>query len=246
MNHSQKVKDELDHGEWQGIMACSGGLKEEGCRRILLAVYGPIYVLLEEPMDLSNSMFSLLLLSSVFLSDCTMFRVWRAWSTAHGPNHGGHPSKAFPSHEEDSMSHYRGILDASPFNWGDQYMAETPILIEVFIVIMEIDLLQEFEILMGFPLIPNPFWSVHILLACDIQAKIQTAQGIREAMDTIRRGQQESAAGFHLLEKITQNLSGNPDAGPSNLGQTLANSPASTMQPPQEEHPPNLPSEAGS
>ena len=124
-----------------------------------MAVYGPIYVLLEEPMDLSNSMFSLLLLSSVFLSDCTMFRVWRARSTAHGPNHGGHPSKAFPSHEEDSMSHYKGILDAAPFSWGDQYMVETPTAIEAFIAILEIDLLREYEALMGRPLLSNPFWT---------------------------------------------------------------------------------------
>ena len=46
-----------------------------------------------------------------------------------------------------------------------------PMMVEAFIAIMEIDLLQEFEMLMGCPLIPNSFWSVHILLACDIQAK---------------------------------------------------------------------------
>ena len=73
------------------------------------------------------------------------------------------------------MSHYKGILDAAPFSWGDQYMAKTPIAIEGFIVIMDIDLLQELEMLMGCPLIPNPFWLERILLARDIQGKIQIA-----------------------------------------------------------------------
>ena len=95
-----------------------------------------------------------------------------------------------------------GMLDAAPFNSGDQYMAETPTIVEAFIAIREIDLLREFETIMGCPLIPSPFWSARILLTRDIQAKIQTTHGIREVMDTIRRGQQESAAGFCLLEQI--------------------------------------------
>ena len=125
-------------------------------------------------------------------------------------------------------------------------MSEMPTAVEEFIAIMEIDLLREFEMIMGCPLIPNPFCSARILLACDIQDKIQMAQGIREAMDTIHRGQQESAAGFRLLEQIAQNQLANPDARPSNPGQTPANFPASAMQPPQKEHPPNLSSEDGS
>ena len=127
------------------------------------------------------------------------------------------------------MPQDKGIPNADPFNWGDQYMSETPTAVEVFIAIMEIDLLREFEMLMGYPLIPNIFCSTHILLSHDIQAKIQTTQGIRDAMDTIRRGQQESVAGFCLLEQIAQNLLANPDARPSNPGQTPANSPASAM-----------------
>ena len=70
-------------------------------------------------------------------------------------------------------------------------MSEIPTMVEAFIAIMEIDLLREFEMLMGCPLIPISFWSARILLARDIQAKIQTAHGIREVMDTICRGQQE-------------------------------------------------------
>ena len=95
-----------------------------------------------------------------------------------------------------------GVPDATPFNWGDRYMAETPTTVEAFIAIREIDLLHEFETIMGCTLIPSLFWSVQILLARDIQAKIQTAHGILEAMETIRRGQQESVAGFRLLEQI--------------------------------------------
>ena len=87
------------------------------------------------------------------------------------------------------MPQDRGISNVDPFNWGDQYMSETTMAVKAFIAIMEIDLLREFETLMGCPLIPNPFWSACILLSYDIQAKIQMAQGVREAMDTIRRGQ---------------------------------------------------------
>ena len=61
--------------------------------------------------------------------------------------------------------------------------------VDAYIAIMEIDLLREFEAIMGCPLVPKPFWYARILLARDIQAKIQTAQGIRRALDSIRRGQ---------------------------------------------------------
>ena len=71
-------------------------------------------------------------------------------------------------------------------------MAETPTAIEAFIAILEIDLLREFETLMGRPFLSNPFWTTLILLAWDIQAKIRTTQGIRDALDIIHRGQQES------------------------------------------------------
>ena len=57
-------------------------------------------------------------------------------------------------------------------------MAETPTAIEAFIAIKEIHILREFEDLMGRPLMINPFWTVRILLARDIQAKVQIAQGI--------------------------------------------------------------------
>ena len=65
-------------------------------------------------------------------------------------------------------------------------------------------------------------------------------------METIRRGQQESVAGFHLIEQIAQNLLVNPGAQSSNLENTLTNSLASAMQLPQEDLPHNPPSEAGS
>ena len=113
------MKDELDRGEWQGIMASSGGVKEESCKRISLASEGPIYVPPEESMDLSKFLFSFMLLSSVFLSDCIMPRLWRARSRACNPNCGGNPREDFPSVMEDSMSHDRGSPDATPFNWGD-------------------------------------------------------------------------------------------------------------------------------
>ena len=90
---------------------------------------------------------------------------------------------------------------------------------------------------MGCPLLPNPFWTAHILPARDIQGKIQAAQGIRDALDIIRREQQERAAGFRLLEQITQNMLSNPGPESSNLGTTPANSPATDMPPPREDRP---------
>ena len=122
---------------------------------------------------------------------------------------------------------------SAPFNWGDQYLSETHPAVDACIAIMEIDLLREFETIMGCPLVPNPFWSTRILLARDIQAKIQTAQGIREAMETIRRGKQESVTIFRLLDQIAQNMLANLEAAPENLGVTPVNSP--TMQPLREE-----------
>ena len=56
-------------------------------------------------------------------------------------------------------------LIVEPFNWGDEYMAEMPMAIEEFITILEIDLLWEFEAMMGHPLLLNPFWTARILLA---------------------------------------------------------------------------------
>ena len=54
-------------------------------------------------------------------------------------------------------------------------MAKTSTTIEAYIAIKEIDLLREYEALMDHPLNINPFWTTRILLAHDIQAKIQMA-----------------------------------------------------------------------
>ena len=89
-----------------------------------------------------------------------------------------------------------------PFSWGDQVMAEIPTAIKAFIAILKIDLLQEYAALMGWHLLSNPFWTARILLAQDIQAKIQIAQGIRDSVDIIHSGQQESFVGFIFLERI--------------------------------------------
>ena len=85
-----------------------------------------------------------------------------------------------------------------------------------------------------------------ILLDRDIQAKILTAQGIHDAMEIIRRGQQESAAAFRLMEQLAQNMLVNPGAESPNLGNTPANSLASTMPPPWEDQSHNPCTEAGS
>ena len=156
-NHLEKVRDWLECGEWKGIMAGSRGVKEDGCRRKTSSSDGPIYWNSQESKDLFKFMFILLLLPIGFSCDCTIPRLCRARARARGPNWGGNPSDASPSGEEDSTPHDRGIPTAAPFNWGDQYMAETPTAIEAFIAIMEIDLLRDFEALMGCPLLSNPF-----------------------------------------------------------------------------------------
>ena len=46
------------------------------------------------------------------------------------------------------------------FNWGDQYMAETPMAIKAYIAMKELDLLREYETLLGWPLALNPFYIV--------------------------------------------------------------------------------------
>ena len=59
------------------------------------------------------------------------------------------PRNDIPSIEEDSTPR--------SFNWGDRYIAETPTTIDAFIAIKELDLLREYETLMGRPLTINPF-----------------------------------------------------------------------------------------
>ena len=68
-------------------------------------------------------------------------------------------------------------------------MAETPAAVEAYIAMKELDLLMEYETLMGRPLVINPFWTVQILLARDTQASVQRALGIRKDLSLIRRGQ---------------------------------------------------------
>ena len=54
-----------------------------------------------------------------------------------------------PTIEEEPTPRY--------FNWGDQYMAETAMAIKAYIAMKELDLLREYETLMGRPLVINPF-----------------------------------------------------------------------------------------
>ena len=71
------------------------------------------------------------------------------------------------------------VLVPLAFNWGAQYMVETPAPIESQIVKKEISLLREYESHQGSPLVSNPFWEVRIFLARDLQAKAHLAYGIR-------------------------------------------------------------------
>ena len=49
-----------------------------------------------------------------------------------------------------------------------------------------------------------------ILLERDIQARMQLAQGIREEIQLIRGGKQDSAMGFLLIEIITEEYIDHP------------------------------------
>ena len=75
-------------------------------------------------------------------------------------------------------------------------MAETPTSVGAQIVNKEISLLREYESHQGIPLDTNPFWDMHTLLAQEIQARMQLAQGIRESLQLIRDGHKDSVAGF--------------------------------------------------
>ena len=99
-------------------------------------------------------------------------------------------------------------------------MVETLARVESIITVKEVDLVSEYETHQGQPLISNPFWTGCILLARDIQANLQMAMGIREAMTIIRNDQEESLVGFHLLETIASELL-------SRLGEHPAASPPS-------------------
>ena len=110
-----------------------------------------------ESKDPCNVMFLFLLFPSVRLCAFTIPRYWRAQNQARGINRGEIHSEASPSAMNDSTPSRGSDPIPEPFNWGDQYMAETPTTIEAFIAILEIDLLWEFEAMMGRPLFPNPF-----------------------------------------------------------------------------------------
>ena len=79
-------------------------------------------------------------------------------------------------------------------------MAGTPARVEAIIVVKEVELIRKYETHRGQPLGSCPFWTIRILLAWDIQAKLQLMQGIHESLSMIREGKQESAAGFRMLE----------------------------------------------
>ena len=147
---------------------------------------GPIYMDPKESKALFKTLFIILLLPTGRVSFFIMPWLWRARTRAQGSNWGVNPSDASPSDANESFPLGKGFSSTVPFNWGNHYLVEMPTAIEAFIAIMEINLLREFETMMGFPLLPNPFWTACILLARDIQKKIQTTQGIRDALETIQ------------------------------------------------------------
>ena len=75
------------------------------------------------------------------------------------------------------------------FNSGAQYMVESPDMAEAHIVAKEMELLKQYENHQCKNLTTHPFWTVHTLLACDIQEKVQMAHEIKEALTLIRREQ---------------------------------------------------------
>ena len=115
--------------------------------------------------DSCKVLFLFLSFPSGHLCAFTMPRYWRAQNRVRGTNKGESHSEASLSCMNDSMPSRGDDPVSEPFNWGDQYVAKMPTAIEAFIAILEIDLLREFEALVGRPLLPNPFWTAHILLA---------------------------------------------------------------------------------
>ena len=112
----------------------------------------PIYTLSPEDMLIYIYLFPLLFLSFDPRKDGAMPRLWRVRSRARDHNRGSNLSEASADAEADPTPQ-----TAAPFNWGDQYLSETPSTVDAYIAIMEIDLLREFETIMGCPLVPNPF-----------------------------------------------------------------------------------------
>ena len=161
-------------------MIGSGRVKVGDHRGRSSAVERPIYIHSTEALLTSNSLLSFQFLSSAYLKDCAMPRLWRVRSRARGHNQGRNLNEASADVEV-----YPIPQAAIPFNWGDKYLSKTPTTVDSYIAIMEIDLLREFETIMGCHLVPNPFWSTRISLSRNIDAKIQTAQGILRDLDSI-------------------------------------------------------------
>ena len=171
-NQPHTVRDLMEWGEWQRIMVSMLRVKGNVCGWENMEEQSSINSSLEESKVPNKALFLFLLLPSLHLCAFTMSCLWRAQNQARGPNRGESHNEASPTTMNDSTPSRGGESIEKPFNWGDQYMAETPTAIEAFIAILEIDLLWEFEAMMGRPLLPNPFWTAHILLVWDIQEKI--------------------------------------------------------------------------
>ena len=87
-------------------------------------------------------------------------------------------------------------------------MVESLARVEMVIAIKETDLIGEYENHQGRPLIASPSWTGRILLEREIQANLQIARGIREALVIIRSIQHESSMRFQMLDSIASELQG--------------------------------------
>ena len=67
-------------------------------------------------------------------------------------------------------------------------MVETPTMVEAQIAVKESERIREYENHQGRPLAANPFYAVEMLLAQALQAKVQLAHEIREALTLIKKG----------------------------------------------------------
>ena len=151
------MRDRPERDELQSIMIGSGRVKVGERRGRSSDAESPIYIHSTEALLTSNSLFSFQFLSSAYLKDCAMPRLWRVRSRVRGHNRGRNLSDAFADVEAEPLPQARGIPGVVPFNWGDQYLSKTPMAVDAFIAIMEIDLLRDFESIMRCPLIPSPF-----------------------------------------------------------------------------------------
>lgn len=105
-----------------------------------------------------------------------------------------------------SSSHHNSkewdSFEPQPFNWSALFLEETPPSIGSHIAYKEIVLVKEVESRLGRKVVESPYWVARILLVREIQARNQLVQGIREALQIMKRGQQANSSEVRLMKTV--------------------------------------------